>query len=231
MNWSLSKLGTFTKCRRRFLYSYIQNLKGTPQPFGAKERGVAQHAHIEAYFKDTTDLPPDLVRYTPYFDMLRGLEHYAENKLAMLEGWLPCTWEDPAAWWKGVLDLKVLARPKAWVFDWKTGKVYSDHEDQKELYSIATFVEHEDIDEIEAWHIYLDQNGKDTKKIYTRDQLPALKAKWNGKLAPYFQALNYYAGEYSTNPAAANINAEMFFVTNPSYLCNYCPFQRNPCPH
>jgi PD-(D/E)XK nuclease superfamily len=220
VNWSLSKLGTFTKCRRRFLYSYIQHLKGTEQPRGARERGVDQHAHIERYFTDSTPLPADLASYTPWFDMLRGLEHHAEMQLAMLAGWVPCAWEDPAAWWKGVLDLLVLHGRTAWVFDWKTGKVYPDHVDQKELYAIATFKAYEDIEEIEAWHLYLDL-GKKTKEIYTRDQLPTLIAKWNVKLAPYVQALERYVpGE-----------AETFFVTNPSYLCDYCPYSRNPCPH
>jgi len=183
---------------------------------------VDQHQIIEDYFKDVrADLPTELLKYKAWFDQLKAFEHYSENKLAMLEGWQPAAWEDPSAWWKGVLDLKVLSRPKAWVFDWKTGKVYPDHEDQKELYSIATFVEHPDINEIEAWHIYLDLQGKDTKKIYRRDQLPMLIAKWNGKLVPYMQAIERYVPE----------EAEMMFVTNPSYLCDYCPFQGNPCPH
>jgi hypothetical protein len=220
----LSKLGTFKKCRRKFLYSYIQNLPGTPQGPGASDRGVAQHKIIEDYFKGELDTLPDNLRhYTEWFDRLRNLNHYSENKLAMRSGWLPCTWEDPQVWWKGVLDLKVLQGQKAWVFDWKTGKVYPDHEDQKELYSIAVFVEHEAIREIEAWHIYLDLKGKDTKKIYTRDMLPMLIAKWNGKLAPYWQALERHV--------AAPEEAEMMFVTNPSYLCDYCKFQKNPCPH
>ena len=229
MNWSLSKLGTFTKCRRRFLYSYIRGLKGTPQPPGAKERGVDQHAHIERYFGDQTPLPADLSSYAPWFDMLRGLDYYAENKLAMLEGWVPCAWEDPAAWWKGVLDLKVLHGRTAWVFDWKTGKIYPDHVDQKELYAIATFVAHPEITEVEAWHLYLDL-GKKSKEVYYREpkegdkghNLPSLIAKWNAKLVPYMQALaSYNRGD----------DAESFFVTNPSYLCDYCPFSKNPCPH
>lgn len=222
MNWSLSKLGTFTKCRRRFLYSYIQNLKGTIQAPGAKDRGVAQHKIIEDYFGGKReDLPLDILRYKAWFDMLRELDFHQENKLAMLEGWLSCAWGDPKAWWKGVLDLKVLRAPKAWVFDWKTGKVYPDHEDQKELYTIATFVAHPEIEEIEAWHIYLDLKGKDTKKIYKREQLPSLITKWNAKLVPYMQALERYVPE----------EAETMFVTNPSYLCDYCPYSRNPCPH
>lgn len=224
MNWSLSKYGTFTKCRRRFLYSYLRGLTGTPQPRGAKDRGVDQHKIIEDYFKlKREDLPPELLKYKAWFDMLRELEHYAENKLAMLEGWLPTTFENPNAWWKGVLDLKVLQNGKAWVFDWKTGKVYPDHEDQKELYAIATFVEHKEVDEVEAWHIYLDLQRKDSKMIYTRDQLPSLIAKWECKLASYMQALKMYAIDDG--------NSESFFVTNPSYLCDYCPFSRNPCPH
>lgn len=223
MNWSLSKLGTFTKCRRRFLYSYLQKLTGTVQPAGAKERGVDQHKIIEDYFKGVrADLPVELLKYKAWFDMLRELDFYQENKLAMLEGWLPTSFDDPKAWWKGVLDLKVLRNGKAWVFDWKTGKVYPDHEDQKELYTIATFVEHPEVDEVEAWHIYLDLNNKDTKKIYFRPQLAELISDWNKKLIPYMTTMASY--ERGDDPNS-------FFVTNPSYLCDYCPYSRNPCPH
>lgn len=222
MNWSLSKLGTFTKCRRRFLYSYLQGLTGTPRPYGASDRGVDTHKTIEDYFKGALEtLPASLHKYQAWFDMLRGHNFSAENKLAMLEGWLPTSWEDPNAWWKGVLDLKVLSGNAAWVFDWKTGKVYPDHEDQKELYTIATFVAHPEVDEVEAWHVYLDLQGKDTKKTYRRTQLGDLIVKWNSKLIPYMQALKRY------DPSSA----ESFFVTNPSYLCDYCPFSQNPCPH
>lgn len=220
MNWSLSKLGTFTKCRRRFLYSYIQHLKGTEQPRGARERGVDQHAHIERYFKDRTPLPVDLTHYKQWFDMLCAYEPIAEEPLAMLEGWMPGSWEDPKVWWKGVLDLRVRKPPISWVFDWKTGKVYPDHVDQRELYAIAVFVNDPEINEIEAWHVYIDL-GKKVKQIFFREQLPALIAKWNGKLAGYMQALERFVpGE-----------AETMFVTNPSYLCDYCPYSRNPCPH
>lgn len=219
-NWSLSKLGQFTKCRRKFLYSYIQRL---PSKKGvAASRGIEMHAQIEAYFISQAELPAPLAHYQEWFDVLRGMDHTAEEKLAMREGWLSCVWEDPDAWWKGVLDLSVRQAPRAWVFDWKSGKIYPDHEDQKELYAIATFVRYEDIHEIESTHVYLDL-GKNTTVRYRREQLPALIAKWNGKLVPYMQALKLYDPE----------TADMFFVCNPSYLCNYCDFSKSqggPCP-
>jgi hypothetical protein len=220
LNWSLSKLGTFTKCRRKFLYSYIQLL---PQIKGAAaSRGIDQHAIIESYFNgNRKDLPTDLAHYKEWFDVLRGMEYKPELQLAMLAGWLPCTWEDPAAWWKGVLDLLVRRESVAWLFDWKTGKIYPDHFDQKELYTIAVFTHYPEIQEVIAHHVYLDLH-KQTKDIFRRDQLPKLIAKWNGKLVPYLQALDSYS---------RGDDPETFFVTNPSYLCDYCPYSRNPCPH
>lgn len=220
MNWSLSKLGTFTKCRRRFLYAYLQRRPGARG--AAADRGVSQHAIIEAYFKGQSDtLPSDLAHYTSWFDTLRGHVHTAELQLALLEGWVSCAWEDPAAWWKGVLDLLVRRDGTAWLFDWKTGKVYPDHVDQKELYAIAVFLTYPDIQKIIAHHVYLDLHQQ-TMHEFTREQLPMLIAKWNAKLVPYMQALGSY--ERGDDP-------ESFFVTNPSYLCNYCPYSKAPCPH
>lgn len=222
MNWSLSKLGTFSKCRRRFLYSYLQRRVTPTAP--AAQRGVDKHAQIDGYFKTGVPLPADLASYEPYFHKLKSLSHKSEYQLAMHETWLPGKWEDATPWWKGILDLFVWTGNHAWVFDWKTGKIYPDHVDQKELYAIAVFVNHPEIESIEAWHIYIDLS-KHSKTEYLRGQLPALIAKWNGKLIPYNQALASY------DPAAPAETTESFFVTNPTYLCDYCPFSRNPCPH
>jgi hypothetical protein len=220
MNWSLSKLGTFTKCRRRFLYAYIQQRPGAKG--AAAQRGVDQHAIIEDYFLGKTDsLPSDLGHYKEWFDSLRLLTHNAELQLALLEGWLPAAWEDPKAWWKGVLDLLVRREGTAWLFDWKTGKIYPDHLDQKKLYAIAVFISYPDIQEIIAHHVYLDLL-KQTKDIFQREQLPALIKYFDGKLVPYMAAMDSY--KRGDDP-------DSFFVTNPSYLCNYCPYSKAPCPH
>lgn len=219
-SWSLSKLGTFTKCRRKFLYSYIE---GRPAPAGsAADRGVAVHAAIEAFFKDGKSLPPEFAYWTNYFTTLRSLPNFPELELGMRPGWVPCSFGDPTVWWRGVLDLWVLHEGKGWLFDWKTGKIYEDHDDQKELYAIASFLAHPEIDEIQAFHIYVDIK-KTTHKVYQRDSLDALIAKWNAKLAPYFAALAMVAADPT--------DAHMYFSTNPGYLCAYCPYSKNPCPH
>lgn len=180
------------------------------------------HKIIEDYLKGTiTELPVNVLKYKAWFDMLREFDLSIEDELAVLEGWVPCDFDDKKAWLKAKLDLKVLRSDKAWVFDWKTGKVYPDHIDQKEVYAILVFLKHPEVDEIESWHVYVDLNNKDSKKIYHRSELPALIAKWNGKIAPLYQALERYKED----------EAETFFVTNPSYLCDYCPFSKNPCPH
>lgn len=209
MNWSLSKLGTFQKCPAQYKYGYIDKLPRKASP--SASRGIQIHQDIELFFTEGKPLPPQMSMYNQWLTGLKAQEHYSELKMAMLKDWVPCEWENSDVWWKGVLDLLVRAPPQAWVFDWKSGKMYPDHDDQKELYSIATFIKYPDITSVRAIHVYVDL-GKSTEKVYSRDELDWLIRKWNVKIHPLLTATE--------------------FIPTPNFMCRYCSYSKDvggPC--
>lgn len=209
MNWSLSKYGMHKKCPAQYKYAHIDRL---PRPKSdSAQRGIDIHADIERYIKEGKPLPQPLTHYSAWIDALKRQDHQAEWQVALGEGWTPLPWDAPEVWWKGVLDLKVIAGIQGWVFDWKSGKMYPDHDDQKEIYSIATFIHHPELVEIKAVHVYVDL-GKNTEKTYSRDQLDWLIRKWNVKISPMMN--------------------DKEFIPTPNYGCRWCPYSkaaRGPC--
>jgi hypothetical protein len=208
--WSLSKLGTFEKCRARYKYRYIDGLK---EPKGAAaSRGIDKHKIVEDFVAGITEaLPADLSYYHGFLSNVRQSGGKAELQLALRADWTPCAFGDSDAWWRGVLDALVVLESKAHVFDWKTGKIYDDHDDQKDLYAAAVFSTYSEVEEIVATHVYLDL-GQNREKRYTRADLPAIRARWEGRVNSL-------------------LSAEAFFP-NPQYSCRWCGFAKangGPC--
>ncbi len=219
MNWSLSKYGTFTKCPASFKYAYIDRLPKPPSDSAA--RGIAIHQDLELFIKEGKSLPSSLSQYEGWLKALMGQDHHAEWQVALAEGWGAAKWEENP-WFKGVLDLKVIAGPQGWVFDWKTGKIYPDHDDQKELYTIATFAHHPELRQVKAIHVYVDL-GKNTEKTYSRDEMDFLIRKWDVKISPMMQAMKRYD---------ADPNDTTNFSPQPNYGCRLCAFSKaanGPC--
>lgn len=211
MKWSLSALSTFEKCAARYKFKYIERLPEPTRP-AAASRGVDMHKYIEDYINGTVDgLPASLIMYQPYFDNLRQVKAMCEVKIALNEKWEVIDWESPDVWYRGILDLLHLQPPVALVKDWKTGKEYDDHYDQKEIYAIATFAAYPEIDTVKAIHVYLDL-GRNTERVYARDQAAARRSFWEGRVA--------------------RMSSERAYIPSPSYSCRYCAFSKEkggPC--
>lgn len=210
---SLSKLGTFEQCGAKYKYQYIDRL---PRPTNASaQRGVDTHAMVELFVKGELDeLPAHLDFYSGF---LRGLRSIAgvepEAKLALSETWECRDWDAPEIWWRGVLDLLIPPQSgTVHVYDWKTGKIYDDHEDQRQIYALAAIAKYPDAHEVKATHVYLDLQ-KNVTQTYHRDQMQALRDTWTRR----FKALEL-ASE---------------FPHNPQFKCRWCPFSKvngGPCP-
>jgi hypothetical protein len=215
MPYSLSQLGTFEKCGGQYKFRYVDGLRGPTRP--SAQRGVDRHAYIEDYLKGTTPLlHPELSFYGDWLGKLKTISGILpEAQIAVDRNWQLCSWTSPEAYSRSVLDLLVppfdgIAR----VYDWKTGKVYDDHVDQRDLYAIKAFIFYPDADQVAAEHIYVDLHVAHGM-IYHRFQLPDLKKKFDDRYAKLGNAIN--TGE---------------FVFNPGPHCNWCPFSRlsgGPC--
>lgn len=211
MSWSLSKIGTYEKCPAQYKYRYIDHIPTKKSE--SAQRGTDNHAVIEGYLKGHhASLPSELSFYTGFFDGLKKFELFPEIQIALDNEWNPVPWDSPTVWWRGVLDLLTLPNEQeAYVYDWKTGKFYPDHDDQKSLYSLAVLATYPAVRLVRAFHVYVDL-GKTSKKEYSRDQMHMLRDFWTNRVV--------------------KLERDSSFIPHPGWYCSYCPFSRaqgGPC--
>ena len=214
MSWSLSSLGTYEQCPAKYKYRYIDGID-TKVSSPAMDRGIQLHGAIEAFLTGkATELPNEINFYTQYLTQLREKDIYPEWKIALTREWSPTTWDSDDRWYKGILDLKALnggEKTEATVIDWKTGKIYDEHDDQKSIYSLAVFAEEPTVLRVRAIHVYLDL-GKNREKVYNREQMHELRTSWDSRVL--------------------KLEKEEQWIPNPSFKCRYCPYSRakgGPC--
>lgn len=211
---SLSKLGTFEKCGAKYRFQYVDRLPGGEKSASAS-RGIDYHEMMEHYILGRlTKLEPPLDFYQNWLDGLKAIPGAVpEAKLAMSVDWSSRDWDADDIWWRGVLDLLVPPRAgTASVYDWKTGKIYDDHEQQREIYSLATFALYPEAREVDCYHVYVDLQ-KTVKQSFHRDLTPDLQNRWGRR----FRALE----------------TAVEFPYNPQYSCRWCQYskaQGGPCP-
>lgn len=182
-SWSFSRLSDFEQCPYRAKLKYVDKIPEperplrpgqTEQPF---ERGIRVHDAAELYVQGGIELVPELRTFAEEFERLREL--YATGQVA-LEGewgfdkdWLPVAWRSSNTWVRMKLDALIHPEPEyAIVVDYKTGRKAGNevkHQDQMQLYQVATFLRHPELQvvDIELW--YLDQDDITTSR-YTREQ-------------------------------------------------------------
>lgn len=208
-NWSYSRYSTWKKCPAllRFQIEYPMPRVSSP----AMDRGTMIHKLFERYVLGEIEELGDFEYYRDYLDKLREANATPEHPIALDKDWKPVGWNDENRWWRGVLDLVVMAPTEVIVIDWKTGNEYADHRDQREVYAAA----YNAIDSSKEWvrviHTYVDKK-QNTFSLYHADDLPALRKDWEAKVEEMFN--------------------DKHFVPNPGYHCRNCQYSRwndGPC--
>lgn len=210
MKWSLSALGQFEKCQLKYKFKYIDKL---PEPRGtAASRGVENHKVFEDVMLGKRELPTEYNYYTQMLNELKTKETHPEYKISLTKDWEPCAWDDSSVWFRGILDLKVSGEPTV-VIDWKTGKIYPDHDDQKSIYSLALFSENPDLQSVRAQHVYIDL-GQTREKTFHRGEVHQLRKHWE------------------LRASFLDRTAPEDMIPNPGFHCRWCNFSAakgGPC--
>jgi len=213
-SWSLSAWSLFERCKFAYKCRYIDRVPG-PAPSGPAQRGIDTHKEIEMNLLHGHPLSFELQKKWGHaFNEIKGYELQTEHKIALTREWIPTAWE--SGWLRMVLDLKAKKPGGYTVYDWKTGKEYPEHFDQKELYALGVLSEHPEISQVKAVHVYLDL-GKQTQREYHRDQLLARRAQWDFK---------------GKKIEAALLDPSFPWIPEPNYLCKWCAYARGnggPC--
>jgi len=212
--WSYSSLSSAMTCLRRYYLTRVTKEVVEP-PTQATIWGNEVHKALELRIKDKTPLPFGMDKFESVAQELESWSDnwFTEEKFGLTENLEPTEFFGDDVWCRGVLDVYTLNGRRAFVGDYKTGKMRPDLT-QLKLFAAAIFHKYPQVDEIKTAFIWLNHGTKTIESFDRSD----LKFIWNHFLPKLRRLENAY--EKDVWPA------------NPSGLCrNWCPVGRARCEH
>ncbi len=204
--YSYSKLGVYKQCPAKFSFKYRDKFHVERTTSPQMSRGLAMHESIEHYLLQQTDMLHEELneKFGLYFMNLRAdYECMPERKFCFNKNWSVVDWDDPDGYIRGIMDNVYMHDKTLVVQDWKTGKVYDDHAEQRELYAMLGMLEFP-ADNVNVQNVYLDQRYPYVSQSFSRENLPALQLKWTQKIE--------------------QLEADENMIPMPQYLCRWCPY-------
>lgn len=206
--WSFSSLESFETCPRRHFQTKVA--KTVPDPMGeAALWGNKVHKALELRIKDHATLTGGMEIYEPLAAKLeaagRGGKIEAEQKMCLNYNLSPTTYFAKDAWVRGITDITITKKDKAFIGDYKTGNPKPESA-QLRLTAAMTMAHKPYVNTVFNSFIWL-KNGTVTSETFTRDDIPKI---WS-EFAPRVQRLEI-------------AHAETKWPPKPSGLCrNFCP--------
>lgn len=211
MSWSYSMLTCWEKCAAQ--YNFRFNLHMKEEVTGAAMRGTSYHGHIEAYIKgEPAPLLPSLQPAFSLIERLKDNKVSVEQKIGLDENWQPTEWKD--AWYRCVLD--AVEQPDNGtlpVWEWKTGKHWPEHEDQRQLYGLAGLALYPaaQVGKVQVNGYYLDDHTMDVT-VLDRETVKEVKKEFEMR---------------------SDIMAkDKTYAARPGFYCRWCAYARSkggPC--
>lgn len=209
--WSYSRWETYKNCPRKFYYGAILRLP--QEPSAPMLRGKILHEQLANYISGKTTALPALDTGASLVNEMRAQPNkIVEEQWGFNRHWQPCGWFGKDTWMRAILDVLVLYEDSsAEAIDHKFGKRYGKHDDQMELFAVATMLKIPSVREVGTRLVYY-TTGEEDYGHYTRMELPKLIKKWEANVAPMM--------------------ADTEFAATPNEMCRFCPFSKSaggPC--
>lgn len=234
--WSFSQWSTYQKCPAQYNYRYVQRLPY--QTSTAATRGTDTHAAVENYVKcelHDYPLPNDYLKATldAYRNHPNG-ERWTEKKMAFDKDWNSVWVGSPESscvmvldamrcgddWrkvkvehWKGNQEhVYPESRDIVYVAEWKTGKPWDEHKEQRLLYALGALRWMHYSTEVQVTTYYLDNTSEPQRTIVKRTAEEKLKALWNER-------------------ATVMLNDDIL-APRPGFYCRWCSYSKDkggPC--
>ena len=218
ISWSFSKAQDFQRCKLAYKIKHIYKVQEPERPLPkgktehSNDRGSRIHDNIETYIRGEHDALCEEAdkHFGIHIDLLRVLYQDGmvemEGEWAFSEDWEVAEWK--AGYLRMKLDVLVKVSPtQAIVGDWKSGRHFGNevvHANQLNLYAVATFLRHPELEEISVADYYID-HGKTTERVFTREQ-----------------ALRY---RRTFDKQGKDITSCTSFPANPNkFSCQWCPW-------
>lgn len=215
ISWSHSALNSFESCAHK--HNETKVAKRIKDVYGPEaQEGNVIHERLEHRLLKGIPLAGMMKEYEPLCKSIENApgELHPECKFTLTREMKKTTFFAKNAWFRGIIDILKVNGTKAWIGDWKTGKVKNDYE-QLELFAGVVFIFYPEVTEINANYIWLKTKEFSPTQTYTRANLAEI---W-GKHIPRAMALEQAAAEGS-------------WPTNVTGLCkSYCVInQLGKCP-
>jgi hypothetical protein len=223
VSWSYSVYTAYVKCPLSVCFDKVKRIRIPEPPNVHFEKGDKVHKAAEAHITRPGRAPaliPELKAAKGKLDAFRKLKAKAELEWAFTKQYLPTSWFGQDAWLRIKVDVCAESPGLVQITDWKTGKVYDDHKQQRSLYALGGLqlvelgiVAGGDKDvKLVAEHVYTD-TGFEATEQYTMKDLKPLKREWEKRIEPMMKDTRYPA--------------------KPGFHCKWCRFRKSnggPCP-
>tara|TARA_R110001606_G_scaffold298757_2_gene446529 strand:+ start:200 stop:862 length:663 start_codon:yes stop_codon:yes gene_type:complete len=153
--WSYSKVNSFKQCPKKYYHMYVKkDVKDTGSV--ATRYGNLVHKAAEEYIKDGSELPKKydfMQRTLDTFNNIKGDKH-CEIRLGVAkydDVYEPTKFFAKNVWYRGIADLLIINKDKAYLIDYKTGKSanYADTK-QLDLLAGAVFINFPEVKKIKS---------------------------------------------------------------------------------
>ncbi len=167
--WSYSKVNTFKQCPKKYYHLYV---KKDVQDRGnaATAYGSKVHSAAEKYIRDGKPLPKEygFIQSTlDAFNRIKGEKHCEIRLGVAKEGdeYAPTKFMAPDVWYRGIADLLIVNKDKAYLIDYKTSKTakYADTQ-QLDLLAGAVFINFPQVKKIKSALSFVVCDGFVTKE-------------------------------------------------------------------
>lgn len=187
---SFSRVQTYKKCPAMYEWQYILGNKDERGPGPAAERGTRIHNSIEQAFLTRNLNLLDVEVPTKIRSILQMCMHDVTSEMcetrpemvfALTRDWEPTEFEAEDAYVRGFMDGVFVYEDKVLIHEYKTGKEYDEHAEQKQLYAMVAMIMFPEIQEVEVIGVYIDQ-CKLKPTTYSRAHLNSMKFTWQRQI-------------------------------------------------
>ncbi len=225
-SWSYSVYTAYMKCPMQVMFDKIKRIRIQEPENPAFIKGNTLHKFAEMYISGKGKAPtiiPDLKAVSKRLIAYRKMKALVEQDWAFTKNWLPTQWNNwNDCWLRIKVDVCAVTKepPLVQITDWKSGKVYDEHKQQRSLYALGG-LQLVDLGllaggaktvKVIAEHLYTDTTQSATEEYGMKDLKP-LKREWETRIKQMMTDTKY--------PAKTGFH------------CRYCKFRKSaggPCP-
>ncbi len=188
-SWSYSSISMFKQCPKKYfeirVAKSVKDEDNEASSYGHEVHGAAEH-----YFKNDEPIPEKFGYMKPIVEAAAQLPgtKFVEFKMGVKktsDGFAPCDFFAGDVWWRGISDLTVVAKRKAYIIDWKAGKStrYADLK-QLDLLAGATFVHFPQVETVEAVLVFVacGELVPEQPKVYQRELMGSYLSVFDAEL-------------------------------------------------